>query len=42
MTIKKTKEKITELLELKLQNERKIIELGLEAEILRKKLHLKD
>jgi hypothetical protein len=42
MTIKKAKEKLTELLELKLQNERKIIELGSEAEILRKKLHLKD
>ena len=42
MAIKKVKEKLADLLEQKLQNERKIIELGLEAEILRKKLHLKD
>jgi len=42
MTIKKAKEKLVDLLELKLQNEREIIKLSLEAEILRKKLHLKD
>jgi len=42
MTIKKVKEKLADLLELKLQNEREIIKLSLEAEILRKKLYLKD
>ena len=42
MTIKKAKEKLVDLLELKLQNEREIIKLSLEAEILRKKLYLKD
>ena len=42
MTIKKAKEKLVDLLELKLQNEREIIKLSLEEEIIKKKLHLKD